>query len=79
MSSGELLLTFFVACIVFGPSKLPMLATHLGMLMRKINKLREQASSFWQNQLNEFQLLENQQKAEKADETYEQVKSKSEQ
>ncbi len=71
MSSGELLLIFFVACIVFGPSKLPMLATHLGLLLRKLNQLKEHASSFWQNQLNEIQLQENLRKAEKADEKYE--------
>ena len=70
MSSGELLLTFIVALIVFGPSKLPMLATHLGLLMRKINQLKEQAASFWQQQINEHQLQENQRKAELADEQY---------
>jgi len=70
MSSGELLLTFVVALIVFGPSKLPMLATHLGLLMQKINRLREQAATFWQQQLNEHQLQENQRKAEQADEHY---------
>lgn len=70
MSSGELLLTFIVALIVFGPSKLPMLTTHLGLLMQKINKVKEQAASFWQQQLNEHQLQENQHKAEQADEHY---------
>lgn len=70
MSSGELLLIFIVALIVFGPSKLPMLATHLGLLMRKINQLKEQAASFWQQQLNEYQLKENQYKAEQGDKKY---------
>lgn len=70
MSSGELLLIFIVALIVFGPSKLPMLATHLGQLMRKINQLKMQASSLWQQQLNEIQLQENNRKAEASDEQY---------
>lgn len=76
MSSGELLLTFIVAVIVFGPSKLPMLATHLGMLMRKINQLKEHAASFWQQQLNEIQLQENKRKAETVDEEYKKGPSK---
>ncbi|HAZ7572848.1 twin-arginine translocase TatA/TatE family subunit [Legionella sp. PATHC032] len=70
MSLGELLLIFIVAIIVFGPSKLPMLATHLGLFVRKVNQLKEHASSFWQQQLNEIQLHENQRKAEKADQHY---------
>ncbi|AAU28952.1 TPA: twin-arginine translocase TatA/TatE family subunit [Legionella pneumophila] len=75
MSLGELLLVFIVAIIVFGPSKLPMLATHLGMLVRKLNQLKEHTSSFWQQQLNEIQLYENQRKAEKADQQYQQTDS----
>lgn len=78
MSSGELLLTFIVALIVFGPSKLPMLATHLGLLMRKINQFKEHATSFWQQQLNEIQLQENQRKAEIVDEEYSKTSSKTE-
>jgi sec-independent protein translocase protein TatB len=70
MSSGELLVTFIVALIAFGPSKLPMLATHLGLLMRKMNQLKEQAAQFWQQQLNEHQLQENQKRAEQADKEY---------
>jgi sec-independent protein translocase protein TatB len=70
MSSGELLLTFIVALIVFGPAKLPMLATHLGLLMRKVSQIKEQAASLWQQQLNEHQLKENQLKAEQGDKKY---------
>ncbi len=70
MSSEELLLTLIVALIVFGPSKLPMLATHLGLLMRKINQIKEQATTFWQQQLNEHQLQENQRRAEQGDKQY---------
>ena len=70
MSAGELLLVFIVALVVFGPKKLPILATHLGILLRHINKVKARASVFWQQQVNEFQLQENQRKAEKADEQY---------
>ena len=74
MSSGELLIILVVALIVFGPDKLPMLAEHLGKLFRQFNKLKQQAASFWQTQLNEQQLRENQRKAEKADESYNDLK-----
>ncbi|KGP64027.1 preprotein translocase subunit TatB [Legionella norrlandica] len=76
MSLGELLLIFMVAIVVFGPSKLPMLATHLGILMRKINQLKEYGSSFWRQQLYALQLYENKRKAEEIDQKYEQMKSK---
>ena len=68
--SMELLLIFIVALIVFGPKKLPMLASHLGLLMRKLNHLKAQATAFWQQQLNEHQLQENERKAEEADKQY---------
>lgn len=78
MSSGELLVTFVVAIIVFGPSKLPMLANHLGLFLRKLNQLKEQAEVFWQQQLKEIQLQENKRKAEIGDEEYKNIESKSE-
>ncbi len=78
MSSGELLLTFVVALVVFGPSKLPMLATHLGMLMRKVNQFKEHAAAFWQQQLDEIKLEENKRKAEEIDKEYNKNPSKEE-
>ncbi|MGC1183328.1 Sec-independent protein translocase subunit TatA/TatB [Legionella sp.] len=68
--SMELLLILIVALIVFGPTKLPMLASHLGLLLRKFNQLSTHAAAFWQQQLNEYQLQENQRKAEEADKKY---------
>ena len=76
MSSGELLLIFIVALIVFGPSKLPMLATHLGILMRRISQFKEHASLFWQQQLKELQLDENKRKAEEVDKRYKETSQK---
>ncbi|MCW8470344.1 twin-arginine translocase TatA/TatE family subunit [Fluoribacter gormanii] len=70
MSSGELLVIFIVALIVFGPKKLPMLATHLGLLVKTFNQLKMQAAMLWQQQLNALQLQENQRKAKEADEQY---------
>ena len=70
MNSAELLLIMLVAIIVFGPSKLPMLANHLGKLLRHLNLLKQQAHEFWQTHMNEQQLQENQRKAEKADQVY---------
>lgn len=68
--SMELLLIFIVALIAFGPKKLPMLATHLGIMMRKLHQLKVQAARFWQQQVNEYQLQENQRKADEADKQY---------
>lgn len=72
--SAELLLILVVALIVFGPNKLPMLARHLGLLMRKLNQLKSQASVLWEQQLKELQLEENKRKAEEADQQYQQLK-----
>ena len=68
--SGELLLIVIVAFIVFGPKKLPMLARHLGLLLRQVNQLKSKAAALWQEQLNELQLQENKRKAEEADRQY---------
>ncbi|MBA2710632.1 MAG: twin-arginine translocase TatA/TatE family subunit [Tatlockia sp.] len=70
MISSELLLTFLVALIVFGPNKLPMLAEHLGKLFKQIESLKKQVAIFWQKQMDEHKLLENKLKAEQADEIY---------
>ncbi len=70
MSLGELLLTLIVALFVFGPKKLPMVAYHLGKLIRYCNHYKQQAITFWQQQLNEQQLQENISKALKADSDY---------
>ncbi|MCW8409173.1 twin-arginine translocase TatA/TatE family subunit [Legionella sp. PATHC035] len=75
MSSGELLVILIVALIVFGPKKLPMLATHLGLLLRKFNQLKVQAATLWQQQLHAVQLEENQRKAKEADEQYKKEQS----
>lgn len=70
MSTAELLLTALVALLVFGPTKLPMLAQHLGNVMRLLHRYQRLASQFWQTQLNEHQLQENLKKAEQADKHY---------
>ncbi|KTC64632.1 sec-independent protein translocase protein TatB (plasmid) [Legionella adelaidensis] len=70
MSIGELLIIFIVALFVFGPTKLPMLAEHLAKLIKTVTKIKNDASLFLQNQLNEQQLKENEKKAKTADEQY---------
>lgn len=70
MSSGELLLTLLVALIVFGPSKMPMLASHLGSALRKIKQYKSHVELLWQQQLAQLQLQEKEQKAKRADEQY---------
>ncbi|MGL5742652.1 MAG: Sec-independent protein translocase subunit TatA/TatB [Legionella sp.] len=73
--SGELLVILIVALIVFGPKKLPMLATHLGLLVRKLQQLKAQATTLLQQQVNELQLQENRRKAQEADKHYEKENS----
>jgi sec-independent protein translocase protein TatB len=70
MTTLELLLIFFVAVVVFGPAKLPMLASHLAKAFKFLESLKEQAQRFWQNQINEQKLLENTKKAEQSDKIY---------
>ena len=67
MSAGQLLLIVLVALVVFGPTKLPTLATHLGQLLKKVNEYKQQARLIWQQYVNEQQLKENIQKAKDAD------------
>ncbi|MGL6028870.1 MAG: twin-arginine translocase TatA/TatE family subunit [Legionella sp.] len=79
MSAGELLLILLVTLLVFGPKKLPMLATHLGLLLKKINGLKQQASVWWHQQQQQLTLQENERKAQEADALYKQsTKSNSE-
>ncbi|WP_347251560.1 twin-arginine translocase TatA/TatE family subunit [Legionella sp.] len=78
MSSGELFLTFLVAILVFGPTKLPMLAEHLGKLARLLNQLKQQTINFWEAQLHEYQLKENSRKAEQVDTLYQELDQKKE-
>lgn len=70
MNSAELLLTAAVALLVFGPKKLPMLATHLALVIRKIRQIRAQASALWQQQTAQLTLEDNLKKAEEADKKY---------
>ena len=64
MSTGEVFLTMLVAFVVFGPSKLPMLARHIGLLLARFNRYKQQAMDVWHSHLNELQLEENIRKAE---------------
>jgi sec-independent protein translocase protein TatB len=72
MSAAELLLILIVALLVFGPSKMPMLARHLAKSYRLISHYQQQVSAFLQEQLKEQQLQDNLQKAKKADDQYQQ-------
>lgn len=70
MSTGELLLTGFIAMLVFGPKQLPALAHQLGGLMKRFNEYKQQLSLFLEAQGQEHQLQENMKKAAEADEKY---------
>ena len=74
MSMSELLLTLLVTLLVFGPSKLPMLARHIGLFILKLNKIKQQINIYLEHQLQENSRAEalqnNIKKAEAADESY---------
>ncbi len=74
MSTGQLILTALIALLVFGPTKLPMLAHHLGQLINRLHYYKQQALIMWQKQLTEQQLEENSRKAKEADASYQQDK-----
>ena len=71
MGSGEVLMTLVVALIVFGPNKLPTLARHLGILIRKFNGMKGKAYAILDEQMKHQTLSENEKKAADADKTYE--------
>lgn len=70
MSGGELLVILIVMLIVIRPEKLPLAAHHLGYIWKHLHHLKAKAVLFWQNQLNEYQLEENQKKAQQGDKLY---------
>lgn len=67
MASSELLVIVIVALLVFNPRKLPMLAQHLAKFLNFIQKIKQEAEQFWQARLKEQQLLENEEKAKRAE------------
>lgn len=76
MSISELLLTLMVALIAFGPKKVPMIAQHLGQLVRCVHRYKRELTLFWQRQLDEQVLQDNIKKAEKADRDYQKESNK---
>lgn len=67
MSIGEILLILMVALVVFGPHHLPKVASHVGQLIARFNKIKQQALVFWEQQQRELQLQDNIRKAHKAE------------
>lgn len=67
MSMGELLLTLLVVLLVFGPKKLPLLASDLGKFLAKYQRLKEQGFQLWEAHQK---LAANQDKAQTADKLY---------
>lgn len=70
MSTGELLLTLFIALLVLGPKQLPDVARQLGRLIKQGNEYRQQLFRFFEEQRLEHQLQDNMKKAAEADEKY---------
>ena len=80
MSFSELLVIFLVALIVFGPSKLPMLARHLGLILRRLGDYKTLLTGAFQllvdKELASQTLRENIKKANDADLNYQHDKNK---
>src|SRR3989338_9798244 len=72
MSSGELILTLFVALLVFGPQKMPMLARHLAWLVKRCQAWQQQGLALWNQLQLQNQLQSNLEKAKVAEEEYSQ-------
>jgi sec-independent protein translocase protein TatB len=67
MSLGELLLTAFVALIVFGPKQLPQLAYTLSSTIKKIKAISHDLKFQIDNYIKEQELRQNQLRAEEAE------------
>lgn len=67
MSLAELVLILVVGLFVFGPNKLPGLATKLGKLYLKISRMKTQWADFMYQQKQQFILEENLEKAKAAE------------
>ncbi|MCC5792711.1 MAG: twin-arginine translocase TatA/TatE family subunit [Legionellaceae bacterium] len=72
MSLAEVLVILLVALLVWGPTKLPMLLRHAFHLKKKLDAWQQQWQAFWQAQVKEQALLENQERAKEADKYYQQ-------
>lgn len=70
--NGQLLLILIVALVVFGPKKLPMLASNLGHLMHQLQKVKQQLWLLWHQQQQASQLQENIKRAQAVDSSYQQ-------
>lgn len=70
MSVGELFVIALVTVVLFGPKKLPLLVHHVSICMAKLHQLKKKAASFWEAQLNEYQLQQNIDKAKQAEELH---------
>lgn len=68
--SGELLLIFMVALLVFPPQKWPMLIRHLARITQQIKTLYADLQTCWHEGLAKIQLAENNEKANDADKNY---------
>ena len=70
MSLSELLIILVVALLVFGPNKLPELASNLGKLFAKGRYFKEKIEEQLHKQKLQFDLEQNIKKANDADEKY---------
>jgi len=70
MTAGELLVILGVMLAVFTPKKLPMLAQHAALIIRRWTHFQQDMRSFVQKTLLEQQLKENTEKAIQADAKY---------
>ena len=70
MSLGETIIIMLVMVCVLSPKKLPMVARHLGIVMRYLKNSRVTLEKMWQQYNQQQRLQENIKKAEAADASY---------
>lgn len=75
MSIAELLLIFGVIMAVFTPKKLPMLAQHAALIMRRWHYYQNEMRAFLRKTILDQQLKENEALAMQADSKYPDEKS----
>lgn len=70
MNFSELLVILVVALVVFGPERLPTMARRLGLWASKFHQLKSKWDQELEQQLHQFKLQENEEKAKAADKKY---------
>lgn len=72
---SELIVILVVALLVLPPSKWPMLLFHLAKLIRWVNQTKANLLEICKTQIQQYELEQHEQRAQKADQEYHQTSS----